>query len=83
MAKNRNTVKHTMVTGRKYKVYKFEGGSVELLDTVETDGTRPREVELCKTYGVKKVILEECEKVTKTYELDIDTFMELANEITE
>lgn len=37
MAKNRNTVKHTMVTGRKYKVYKFEGGSVELLDTVETE----------------------------------------------
>lgn len=83
MAKTKNTVKHTVVTGRKYKVYKFEGGNAELLDTVETDGSRPREVELCKTYDVKKVILEECEKVTKTYELDIETFMELATEVAE
>lgn len=79
----KNTVKHTIVTGRKYNVYKFEGGSIELLDTVETNGTRPREVELCKKYEVKKVVLEECEKVTKTYELDIDTFMQHASEVVE
>lgn len=82
-SKRANTVKHTVVVGRKYKVYSFENGVTNFLAEVETDGTRPREVALCKEYDVKKVILEESEKVTKTYELDLQTFMELANEVTE
>ena len=82
MAKKKtNTVKHTVVVSRTYTVYSFDKGITTYLDTIETDGKRPSEKELCENYEVNKVILEEKEVVKKTYELDLTTFMELATEI--
>ena len=78
-----NTVKHTVVVSRTYCVYSFDKGITTYLDTIDTDGKRPTEKELCEKYEVNKVILEEKEVVKKTYELDLNTFIELASEITE
>ena len=78
-----NTVKHTVVVSRTYTVYSFDKGITTYLVTIETDGKRPTEKDLCDEYGVNKVILEEKEVVKKTYELDLNTFMELATEVTE
>ena len=62
MAKKKtNTVKHTVVVSRTYTVYSFDKGITTYLDTIETDGKRPTEKELCEKYGVNKVILEEKE----------------------
>ena len=84
MAKKKtNTVKHTVVVSRTYTVYSFDKGITTYLDTIETDGKRPTEKELCDKYEVNKVILEEKEVIKKIYELDVNTFMELATEITE
>ena len=84
MAKKKtNTVKHTVVVSRTYTVYSFDKGITTYLDTIDTDGRRPTEKELCKKYEVNKVILEEKEVIKKTYELDVNTFMELATEVTE
>ena len=84
MAKKKtNTVKHTVVVSRTYTVYSFDKGITIYLDTIETDGKRPTEKELCEKYEVKKVILEEKEVLKKTYELDVNTFMEYATEVTE
>ena len=84
MAKKKtNTVKHTVVVSRTYTVYSFDKGITTYLDTIETDGKRPTEKELCKKYEVNKVILDEKEVINKTYELDVNTFMELATEVTE
>ena len=85
MAKKRtNTVKHTVVVSRTYTVYSFDNsGITTYLDTIETDGKRPIEKEICEKYKVNKVILVEKEVVKKTYELDLNTFMELATEVTE
>ena len=84
MAKKKtNTVKHTIVVSRTYTVYSFDKGITTYLDTIETDGKRPTEKELCEKYEVNKVILEEKEVIKKTYELDVNTFMELAVESTE
>lgn len=78
-----NTVKHSVVISRTYCIYSFDKGITTYLDTIETDGKRPTEKELCEKYEVNKVILEEKEVVKKTYELDLNTFLELASEITE
>ena len=84
MAKKKaNTVKHTAAVSRTYTVYSFDKGITTYLDTISTDGKRPTEKELCEKYEVNKVILEEKEVVKKTYELDLNTFMELAAEVTE
>ena len=84
MAKKKtSTVKHTIVTSRTYTVYSFDKGITTYLDTISTDGKRPTEKELCEKYEVNKVILEEKEVIKKTYELDVDTFMEIATEVTE
>ena len=84
MAKKKiNTVKHTVVVSRTYTVYSFDKGITTYLDTIETNGKRPTEKELCEKYDVDKVILEEKEVIKKTYELDVNTFMELATEVTE
>ena len=85
MAKKRtNTVKHTVVVSRTYTVYSFDNeGITTYLDTIETDGKRPIEKEIRDKYKVNKVILVEKEVVKKTYELDLNTFMELATEVTE
>ena len=84
MAKKKtNTVKHSVVESRTYTVYSFDKGITTYLDTIVTDGKRPTEKELCEKYEVNKVILEEKEVIKKTYELDINTFMELATEVTE
>ena len=84
MAKKKtNTVKHTVVVSRTYTVYSFDKGITTYIDTIDTDGKRPTEKELCKKYKVNKVILEEKEVIKKTYELDVNTFMELATEVTE
>ena len=71
--KKTNTVKRTVVVSRTYTVYSFDKGITTYLDTIETDGRRPTEKELC----------EEKEVIKKTYELDVNTFMELATEATE
>ena len=81
--KKTNTVKHTDVVSRTYTVYSFDKGITTYLDTISTDGKRPTEKELCEKYEVNKVILEEKEVIKKTYELDVNTFMELATEVTE
>ena len=78
-----NTVKHTVAVSRTYTVYSFDKGITTYLDTIETDGKRPTEKELCEKYEVNRVILEEKEVVKKTYELDVNIFMALATEITE
>ena len=78
-----STVKHTVVVSRTYTVYSFDKGITTYLDTIDTDGKRPTEKELCEKYDVNKVILEEKEVIKKTYELDVNTFMELATEVTE
>ena len=84
MAKKKtNTVKHTVVVSRTYTVYSFDKGITTYLDAFKTDGKRPTEKELCEKYEVNRVILEEKEVVKKTYELDVNTFMELATEVTE
>ena len=84
MAKKKtNTVKRTVVVSRTYTVYSFDKGIATYLDTIETDDKRPTEKELCEKYEVNKVILEQKEAVKKTYELDLNTFMELAIEVTE
>ena len=84
MAKKKtNTVKYTVVCSRTYTVYSFDKGITTYLDTIDTDGKRPTEKELCEKYEVNKVILEEKEVIKKTYELDVNTFMELATEVTE
>ena len=84
MAKKKtSTVKHTLVVSRTYTVYSFDEGITTYLDTIVTNGKRPTEKELCEKYEVNKVILEEKETVKKTYELDVNTFMELATEVTE
>ena len=84
MAKKKtNTVKHTVVVSRTYTVYSFDKGITTYLDTIDTDGKRPTEKELCEKYDVNKVILEEKEVIKKTYELDVNTFMELATKVTE
>ena len=44
---------------------------------------KKKKKELCEKYEVNKVILEEKETVKKTYKLDLNTFMELATEVTE
>ena len=82
MAKKK-TVKLTVVVSRTYTVYSFDKGITTYLDTIDTDGKRPTEKELCEKYEVNKVILEEKEVIKKTYELDVNTFMELATEVTE
>ena len=82
MAKT-NTVKHTVVVSRTYTVYSFDKGITTYLDTIKTDGKRPKEKELRERYEVSKPILELKEVVKKTYELDLTTFMELATEVTE
>ena len=81
--KKTNTVKHTVVVSRTFTVYSFDKGITTYLDTIETDGKRPTEKELCEKYEVNKVILDEKEVIKKTYELDVNTFMELATEVTE
>ena len=49
MAKKKtNTVKHTVVVSRTYTVYPFDKGITTYLDTIETDGKRPTEKELCE-----------------------------------
>ena len=78
-----NTVKHTVVVSRTYTVYSFDKGITTYLDTIETDGKRPTEKELSEKYKVSRPILEVKEVVKKTYELDLNTFMELATEVTE
>ena len=78
-----NTVKHTVVVSRTFTVYSFDKGITTYLDTIKTDGRRPKEKELCERYEVNKAILEVKEVVKKTYELDLSTFMELATEVTE
>ena len=84
MAKKKtNTVKHTVVVSRTYTVYSFDKGITTYLDTIETDGKRPTEKQLCEKYEVSRPILEVKEVVKKTYELDLNTFMELATEVTE
>ena len=81
--KKTNTVKHAVVVSRTYTVYSFDKGITTYLDTIVTNGKRPTEKELCEKYEVNKVILEEKEVLKKTYELDVNTFMELATEVTE
>ena len=81
--KKTNTVKHAVVVSRTYTVYSFDKGITTYLDTIVTNGKRPTEKELCEKYEVNKVILEEKEVIKKTYELDVNTFMELATEVTE
>ena len=76
-------VKHTVVGSRTCTVYSFDKGITTYLDTIETDGKRPTEKELREKYEVNKVIVEEKKTVKKTYELDLNTFMELATEVTE
>ena len=84
MAKKKtNTVKHTVVISRTYTVYSFDKGITTYLDTIKTDGKRLTEKQLCEKYEANKVILDEKEVVKKTYELDVNTFMELATEVTE
>lgn len=83
MAKKKNTVKHTVVVSRTYTVYSFDKGITTYLDTIETGGKRPTEKELCEKYQVNKIVIDEKETVKKTYELDLNTFMELATEVTE
>ena len=84
MAKKKtSTVKHTVVVSRTYTVYSFDKGITTYLDTIDTDGKKPTEKELCEQYEVNKVILEEKEVIKKTYELDLTVFMELATEVTE
>ena len=84
MAKKKtSTVKCPLVVSRTYTVYSFDKGITTYLDTIETDGKRPTEKELCEKYEVNKVILEEKEVFKKTYELDVNTFMELATEVAE
>ena len=84
MAKKKtNTVKHTVVVLRTYTVYSFDKGITTYLDTIETDGKRPTEKQLREKYEVNRPILEVKEVVKKTYELDLNTFMELATEVTE
>ena len=84
MAKKKtNTVKHTVVVSRTYTVYSFDKGITTYLDTIETDGKRPTEKELCEKYEISRPILETKEVVKKTYELDLNTFIELATEVTE
>ena len=78
-----NTVKHTIVVSRIYTVYSFDKGITTYLDTIKTEGKRPTKKQLCETYEVNNVILEEKETEKKTYELDLTTFMELATEVTE
>lgn len=84
MAKKKtNTVKYTVVVARTYAVYSFDKGITTYLNTIQTGAKRPTEKELCEEYEVNKVILEEKEVIKKTYELDVNTFMELATEVTE
>ena len=78
-----NTVKHTVVVSRTYTVYSFDKGITTYIDTIETDGKRPTEKELCEKYEISRPILETKEVVKNTYELDLNTFMELATEVTE
>ena len=84
MAKKKtSTVKHTVVVSRTYTVYSFDKGITTYLDTIETGGKRPTEKQLREKYEVNRPILEVKEVVKKTYELDLNTFMELATEVTE
>ena len=84
MAKKKtNTVKHAVVVSRTYTVYSFDKGITTYLDTIKTDGARPTEKQLREKYDVSRPILEVKEVVKKTFELDLNTFMELATEVTE
>ena len=73
----------TKKKARIYTVYSFDKGITTYLDTIKTDGKRPTQKQLREKYEVNKVILEEKETVKKTYELDLNTFMELATEVIE
>lgn len=61
-------VKLKVCTAKKYEVYKFENGCTELLAIEETNGERLHEVDMCKKYNVKKVVLNELKK-ERTYDV--------------
>ena len=63
-----NMVKLKVCTAKKYEVYKFENGSTELLAIEETNGERLHEVDMCKKYNAKKVVLNEL-KNERTYDV--------------
>jgi len=73
MAKERN-VTRTVIESKKYNVYKMEGLTLVLLDTIEEKG-KISEKDLAKKYKVDKVILDLVEEKKVTYGMTVTDFM--------
>ena len=73
MAKERN-VTRTVIESKKYNVYKMEGLTLVLLDTIEEKG-KISEKDLAKKFNVEKVILDLVEEKKVTYGMTVTEFM--------
>jgi len=76
MAKERN-VTRTVIESKKYNVYKMEGLTLVLLETIEEKG-KISEKELAKKHNVDKVILDCIEEKKVTYGMTVTDFMQHA-----
>lgn len=79
MAKKKEFVKHKVIKERSYNVYGIDGLNLNLLTTI-TSESRPREVDLCKEFKVKKVIVQEVENSAKyvEYAMPVEEFIKKA-----
>ena len=76
MAKER-MVTRKVIDAKKYNVYKMEGTTLTLLDTIEEKG-KVSEKELAKKYEVDKVIVDCVEEKKVTYGMTVSEFMKYA-----
>lgn len=74
-----NLVTRRVIEGKRVEVYKFENGTIELLDTIVVK--RVNEKELAEQYNVGKVMVNILEDVKAVYGLEIEKFMELAHKV--
>lgn len=76
MSKER-MVTRKVIDAKKYNVYKMEGITLTLLDTIEEKG-KVSEKELAKKYEVDKVIIDCVEEKKVTYGMTVSEFMKYA-----
>jgi hypothetical protein len=81
MEKERN-VTRTVIESKTYNVYKMEGLTLVLLETIEEKG-KVSEKDLAKKHNVDKVILDYTAEKKVTYGMTVTDFMASAKVIEE
>lgn len=74
--KRSNMITRRIITGKVVDVYKFENGTITLIE--RTTVSKVNEKELAKKYEVNKVMVDVIEEVKEVYGVPVDEFMKMA-----